>query len=145
MHELVRQHVGVLAVGAGEREDYAMHESFRHSAFPLGDDARDDVGLLEVDEAVVEDHFLRALDPVSEDVRVVGICGFQHSGRVHHRRGSLRVVIDLEMLCLQDGEVEGAVLHLVALEVLPPREERSQGKEDEGQKRFQGSWSSLRH
>jgi hypothetical protein len=124
VHELVSQDVLVLPAGAGERKNYPPREAFRHSSLALGNEAGDHVGLLEIDEAVVQDHLLPALDAEAEGVRVARVPRLQHPRGLHHGFGPPGIVIDEKVLRGEHVKVDAPVLDLVPVEVLRPDRRR---------------------
>ena len=101
VHELVTQYVGVLTVSPGEGKDDSVADAFRHATFAEGDDAGNDIGLFEVDEGVIENHFLGAFDLIAEEIFVVCIPLLKHSCGVLNSLRTLGVVIDLEVIGFQ--------------------------------------------
>src|SRR5690606_23973826 len=106
-----------------------------NAAGTLIDAPADDVRLLEVRVCSVEDERLAILEGMVEEVRETRIPPLRHPRRVPDCDLLLRIVVDIEVVALKDAEVEGAVLDLVAAEVLsfkPARGRERQDEPDEG-------------
>ena len=118
MHQLVPDDVIVVHGDSGEREKDPSAEAFRYPAFTRGDETGHGIGLLEIGKAVVEDDFLRSVQPGAEQRGMMRIPLLQHPCGVLRRRRALRVVIDLEMRCGEHEEIQLLPGHLVAAELL---------------------------
>ena len=128
--QLVAEHV----IGLGQRPRHRQHdaplEDLRDSACPLAHLAFEDVGLLEVGVAGVEDDRLPELQLVVEDLRQPRIPTLRHLGRLLHGLALLGVVVDVEVGRLQHLILERAVADLVPPEVL--RLGGNGGRDDRG-------------
>ncbi len=135
--ELVGQDSLELGVGAGERQDHAALRELRDPSRPLGDEARQRVGLLELAVRGVEDDRLTLLELVAEDAAQSIVGTLRHPGGVERRHALTRVIVDVEVRRAEDFEIERPVLKLVATELGQPRS-------DGGDQR-QGGQQAYRH
>src|SRR5690606_37957109 len=80
------------------------------------------------------DDGLPLLEGVIEDVRQASVPPFRHPRGVSDRLFFLRIVVHVEVLRLENSEVEGAILHLVAAKVLASRGLRERKCEHQGER-----------
>ena len=118
MDELVAEHMIGVAERRGHRQDHPPLRAFGDTAGALADRALEDVGLLELRMAGVENDRLAAGQRVPEDARQPRVPALGHAAGHRGGLGLFRVVVDVEVLRFQDLEVEAIVLDLVSAEVL---------------------------
>ncbi len=121
MHDLVAEDMIGLAEPRREREHDAAGEMVREAAHAVGDRAFDDRRLREVRVAGVQDDRLPPIEAVVQGDRQPRVPALGELRGEASRLLLGRVVIDVEMRRLEDGEIEAVVLHLVAAEVLRAR------------------------
>ena len=116
--ELVAQHVVGLGQGAGEGQDHAPLQDLGDAARPLAGRPAQDVRLLELRVAPVEDDGLSGGEGVAEHARVTRVPPLRHRRGALHRLALLRVVVDVEVVGLQHLKIESPIPDLVTAEVL---------------------------
>lgn len=116
--ELVPEHMLGLSKSARERHHDAPPQRFGDTTGAFSDHRLDDVGLLEVRVARVEDERLRSAKIVIEELGQASVPALGHARRSLDSRTLLRIVMDAKVRGLEHLELEGVVLHLVAAEVL---------------------------
>ena len=118
MDELVTQDVVRVVVRTGHRHDDPVLQRFRDTTGSFSDEAGERVGLLKVRVIGVHDDWLGRLELMLERPRQPLVPAFAHTGNVQERFGFLRVVVPVEVVCLQHLEVELVELDLITAEVL---------------------------
>ncbi len=142
MHELVRQHVLEVRVGAGERQDDPVLERLRDAPGALVEEDRERVRLLEVRVRGVQDDGLAFPELVLEHPGESRVGPLHHARRIQRRLALLLVEVDVEVRGLDDLEVEGPVLDLVPPEVLgrcrarTDQQRRGRGHECQAKEQF---------
>ncbi len=117
VHHLVGEHVLEIGVRTGKRQDDPPLGEFGDAAGPLGDEAGQGVGLLELAVRRVEDDRLPLLELVAEDTAQADVRALRHARCIEGRLPFSGIVVDVEVGRLQDLEVEHLILQLVAPEL----------------------------
>ena len=133
MDKLVAENVVILRVVTGERQDDPVLIGVGEAAGAFSQELRGGGGLLEVGRVRVE-HDRLVLEGMTEDTRETRVPPFGLPPDVVDHVGFLLVVVDVEVRCVQDLEVEVLPLHLVPAEVLRirrrDRRERKRGHDE---------------